>query len=70
MKQPTLSILTAAVVLTPLTALAQKIQRKSNTLNSPSSVPVDYPRFQINHNAYGEPLIPIAPPDPETKDRD
>ena len=68
MKRPTLSILTAAVVLAPLTALAQKIQRKSSTPNSPRSVPVEYLTPQINHNAYGVPLTPIAMPHDETED--
>lgn len=67
MKQPTLSILTAAVVLTPLTALAQRIQSKIGTADESSSIPVDYLSPQINHNAYGIPLKHSAKLDRQTE---
>ena len=56
MKKPTLSILTIAVIFAPLTAFAQKIQRKNPAAPSTDASIIDRASFQINHNAYGVPL--------------
>ncbi|MEL6495785.1 MAG: hypothetical protein AAFQ41_11800 [Cyanobacteria bacterium J06623_7] len=58
MKKPTLSILTIAVIFAPLTALAQKIQRKHSDVVPNDTSIVDRLDSQINHNAYGSPLKP------------
>lgn len=55
MKKPTLSVLTIAVVLTPLTVLAQNIQQQNYI--SPSTEKSTYAEQTINHNAYDLPLI-------------
>lgn len=58
MKKPTLSLLTIAVIFAPLTALAQKIQRQNQPPTQTNSRPSNRVEPQINHNAYGTPLIP------------
>ena len=59
MKKPTLSVLTIAVVLTPLTVVAQNIQHQQNQI-SPSTKKSTNAKQTINHNAYDLPLMADA----------
>lgn len=64
MRKPTLSILTIAVVLIPLTVLTQKIQSWQDR-NSSTTVTRDRAPQTINHNAYDLPLkanATVSPP--------